>query len=214
MALTASLSQKELERVALLCYSNRPVRVSLATDPTNLLTAESSVADWDAKKISGGGYSDYRGTLGTGSYDASDGRYELPYVDASFTADSTGFSYNYLYVVLGNYVSINIDTIAVTSNVATIVTEEPHGFIAGEYVVLQNTSAGAFDAGYTIISTPTPTSFTVAKVKADQPATADPGTANTVEEETYLHSLMVESPNKVLTAGQTQTYRILFATDN
>jgi GTP cyclohydrolase III len=60
MALTASLSQKELERVAQLAYEGYAVRVSLANDVGATLDAEDTVAAWDALKVSGSGYADFR----------------------------------------------------------------------------------------------------------------------------------------------------------
>lgn len=134
MAITVTLSQKEMERVAGLAYEGQDIRVSLAYDPGSSLSSESTVAACDALKISSGGYSDFTDTIGTGSYDGADGRYEMPQIDAVFTATGAGYTYNTVYVVIGT--------------------------------------------------------------------------------ELYLHSLTVESPNIVMSDGQTQTYRITLATDD
>ena len=101
MALTATLSQKELERVAGLAYEGEDIRVSLANDPGSTLSSESTVAACDALKVSGGGYADFTDTIGSGSYDGSDERYEMPAIDALFSATGVGFTYNTIYVVIG-----------------------------------------------------------------------------------------------------------------
>ena len=43
---------------------------------------------------SGSGYVRYSTTVGAGSYSASNARYELPTIDAAFTATGTGYSYD------------------------------------------------------------------------------------------------------------------------
>ncbi len=102
MATTVTISQKEMERVAGLAYEGLGVRVSLANDIGQTLTAESTVAACDALKVSGGGYADFTTTIGTGAYNATTGRYELPQIDATFTASGGTFSYTTVYVVLGS----------------------------------------------------------------------------------------------------------------
>lgn len=134
MAITAVLSQKEMERVAGLAYEGQAIRVSLAYDPGDTLSSEDTVATWDASKVSGGGYADFNDTIGTGAYDVADQRYEMPQVEAVFTATGAGYTFNKVYVVIGS--------------------------------------------------------------------------------ELYLHSLTTEDPAIIMAAGQTQTYRIILATDD
>lgn len=214
MALTASLSQKEMERVAGLAYEGFAVRVSLANEISGTLDAEDTVAAWDAVKVSGNGYADYKSTIGTGSYDASDQRYELPTFDAEFTASAAGYTYTNVYVVLGTYNSVNITNTELTANVATITTSTAHGFSPGDEVLI----AGATDTDYngyrTIVATPSGTTFTFALVATNKAPAASAGTAATITEETYPHSVLTESPAISLAAGQVQTYRVLLATDD
>lgn len=101
MAIAVTLSQKEMKRVAGLAYEGQGIRVSLAYDPGLSLSSESTVAACDALKISTGGYSDFTSTIGTGSYDIVDQRYEMPQVDAVFTATGAGYTFNTIYVVIG-----------------------------------------------------------------------------------------------------------------
>lgn len=134
MAITATLSQKEMQRVAALAYESKAIRVSLAYDPGNTISSEALVTAWDAAKISGNGYADFTGTIAVGAYDVADQRYEMPQIDATFTATGAGYTYNKVYVVIGT--------------------------------------------------------------------------------ELYVHSVVTENPAIVMAAGQTQTYRIILATDN
>lgn len=101
MAITVTLSQKEMERVAGLAYEGQDIRVSLAYDVGSTLSSESTVAACDALKISSGGYADFTDTITTGAYNPSAQRYEMPQVEATFTATGAGYTYNTVYVVIG-----------------------------------------------------------------------------------------------------------------
>ena len=65
---------------------------------------------------------------------------------------------------------------ALTSNVATLTTSAAHGFTAGREVVVAGVDA-TFNGTYTIVATPTTTTFTYAKTAADVASTAASGTA-------------------------------------
>lgn len=214
MAITASLSQAELQRVAALAYEGVPIRVSLANDTLDAYDVEDTVATWDSIKVSGGGYADFRAVLGTGSYDLSDGRYEMPYIDATFTATGAGFSYDSIYITLGTFTSKNLSTVSVSTNVVTLTTTTSHGLTTGDIVYITTTPASNYEGWRTVTGTPSSTEFTYSAVLPDIGSTAITGTSKKLTEATALHSLLVESPIKNLAAGQTQTYRILLATDN
>lgn len=66
---------------------------------------------------------------------------------------------------------------ALASNVATITTSTAHGFKAGDQVTVSAVDA-TFDGSYTILSTPSTTTFTYAKTAANVTSTAATGTAN------------------------------------
>jgi hypothetical protein len=114
---TTTISQKELARLAASAYEGKSYRVSLGYNNTTGLTSESTTAAWDAVKLSGNGYADVTGTVGTGSYDATDARYEMPQIQAEFTASGGSLTYDTVYVVIdGNtYLhSITVESPAVT----------------------------------------------------------------------------------------------------
>jgi hypothetical protein len=134
MALTTTISSKELERQAALVYEAETLKVMLCQVGVTGYTAEDTVADWQGEEISGNGYVRYSEVIGTGSYSGTEGAYLLPTIDAEFVATSAGYNYD--------RVVIYID--------------------------------GA----------------------------------------TYPHSIIVEDPNIVLSAGQTQTYRINLRQDD
>lgn len=97
MAITTTISTKELERVAALAYEGETLKVMLCSVGVSGYTAETSVTTWQSVEASGSGYVRYSTVIGTGSYNSSTGKYELPAIDAAFT--STG-SYSYDTVVL------------------------------------------------------------------------------------------------------------------
>lgn len=134
MAITVSISQKELARVADLAYEGETIKVMLCSAGVSGFTVESTVADWQTVEQSGNGYVRYSEVVGTGAYNVSNSRYEVPAIDAAFSATGAGYSY---------------DRIIVYINSAT-----------------------------------------------------------------YIHSLIVESPNITLASGQTQTYRIKLICDD
>ena len=134
MAISASISSKELQRVAALAYEGATLKVMLCSIGSSGLTAQSTVSAWQAIEISGNGYTRYSAVIATGAYNATSGRYELPAINAVFTASGTGLSY--------------------------------------DRVVLY------------------------------------------IDGATYPHSVLAESPNITLAAGQTQTYQLSLNTDD
>jgi hypothetical protein len=114
MALTVSLSVKELERVAALAYEGETLKVMLCNVGATGYTSSSTVANWQSVELaSANGYVRASTTIGTGSY--TNNRYELPTYDAEFTATGSGFTY---------------DTIVAYINGATypitVITEDPN----------------------------------------------------------------------------------------
>lgn len=108
MALTTTISSRELQRIASTCYEGKRIRVSLASVQGSGATVESTRVTWDSLKTSGGGYSDFTAVVATGAFDEADSRYEMgeetganTYIDATFTATGVGFSFDRVYVVLG-----------------------------------------------------------------------------------------------------------------
>ena len=121
MAITTSISQAELARVAAAAYQGKTYRVSLAYNDTNGLTAQSTVAAWDALKLSGDGYADITGTIAAGSYDATDARYELPQITATFTANGDNWLYDTVYVVITSGGTSTLHSIIVESPAVTLI---------------------------------------------------------------------------------------------
>jgi hypothetical protein len=134
MATTTTISTKELKRQAAAAFEGKTVKVMLCNVGSTGYDAESTVANWQSAEVSGNGYSRFSATIGTGSYNATSAQYELPVINAAFTANGG---------------TINYDRVVV--------------YINGE---------------------------------------------------TYIHSLAVESPNVILSPGQTQTYAITLAQDD
>jgi hypothetical protein len=100
MALTTTISQKELERVAALAYEGETLKVMLCSVGVSGFTAESTVANWQTVEQSGNGYVRYSELIATGAYDAVDARYEIPALDAAFTATGAGYTYDRIVVYI------------------------------------------------------------------------------------------------------------------
>jgi hypothetical protein len=94
MAITVLISQKELERIAVLAYEGGTLKVALATVGATGYTAESTVANWITVEKSGNGYTQFTQVIPVGAYNATNGRYEIPPIDATFTATGAGYTYD------------------------------------------------------------------------------------------------------------------------
>lgn len=100
MALTTTISQQELARVANLAYEGETLKVMLCSVGVTGYTAESTVANWQSVEQSGNGYVRFSSVIATGSYDAIDARYEIPALDAAFTATGAGYTYDRIVVYI------------------------------------------------------------------------------------------------------------------
>lgn len=100
MAITVSLSQKELKRIADLAYEGETIKVMLCSAGISGFTVESTVADWQTVEQSGNGYVRYSQVVATGAYNVSNGRYEMPAIDAAFSATGAGYSYDRIIVYI------------------------------------------------------------------------------------------------------------------
>ncbi len=100
MALTTTISQKELARVANAAYEGETLKVMLCSVGATGYTAESTVANWQSVEQSGNGYVRFSSVIATGAYDAVDARYEIPALDAAFTASGAGYTYDRIVVYI------------------------------------------------------------------------------------------------------------------
>lgn len=224
MALTISFSPKELERVALSAYAGKRLRVFLATLGTESYTSSTPTATWQTLAITGNGYADYKEIIDIGAYDTTDTRYELGgidttggFIDAEFssTPAGVGFTYNTVVVAVQQESSSNTITYTeISSDVATVTTASAHGLIAGDEVVISGATNTVYDGVYTVLDTPTTTSFTFTKVNADIGSAVSVGTVKTYADTTYPHSVLTESPTITIAPGQVMTYRIQLIVDD
>jgi hypothetical protein len=100
MALTVTISQRELKRIAALGYEGQTLKVMLCSVGASGFTSESTVANWQSVEQSGNGYVRYSEVIATGAYDAVDARYEIPAIDAAFTATGAGYTYDRIVVYI------------------------------------------------------------------------------------------------------------------
>ena len=103
MTLTITITPKELERQAVAAFQGKPFKVFLAYNAAALLGISATTAAWQALELPAtGGYAPVTGSIGTGAYNTSLARYELPVITAQFTGAGTGFVYDTLVVVIDN----------------------------------------------------------------------------------------------------------------
>ncbi len=100
MSLTAVVPQRELAYQADLAFEGETYKLFLALN-SGSLTAESNVSAWEAVEASGGGYAAQTGTIATGSWNGTNGRYELPLLTITVTATGGGFSYDTVVLKVG-----------------------------------------------------------------------------------------------------------------
>lgn len=111
MALTVAISQKELERIAGLAYEGGTLKVLLANVALTGYTAESTVANWITVEQSGNGYVRFSQLIPSGAWNSTNARYEIPAIDAAFTATGAGYSYDRIvYYVDGETYPIGVIT--------------------------------------------------------------------------------------------------------
>jgi hypothetical protein len=118
MALTTTISQKELKRVAGLAYETKTLKVMLCTVGVTGYTAESTVANWQSVESTGTGYVRGSEVIGTGAWDGTDLRYEIPALDFAFTCTSGTYSYDTVVVYINGETYIH--SILVESTLVTI----------------------------------------------------------------------------------------------
>ena len=107
MALTTTISTKELQRVAALAYEGETLKVMLCQAGLTGFTAESTVAQWQTAELSGNGYVRYSEAIGTGAYNAIGGRYEMPAINAEFVASGSGYSYDRIVLYIDGLTTIH-----------------------------------------------------------------------------------------------------------
>jgi hypothetical protein len=100
MALTTTISQKELERVTSLAYEGETLKVMLCSVGVSGFTAESTVTEWQTLEQSGNGYVRFSTVIPEGAYDPIDGRYEIPPIDAAFSATTPGYLFDRIIVYI------------------------------------------------------------------------------------------------------------------
>jgi hypothetical protein len=121
MAITTTISQAELARLAAAAYEGLSYRICLALNGGSGKTANSTVAQWDTVELSGNGYARFEGTIGTGSWDSTDLRYEMPVIDAEFQASGGTLAYDTVYTVIDNGVTETLHSIIVEAPSVTLV---------------------------------------------------------------------------------------------
>lgn len=91
----------ELARQMAQCLEGRAYKVFLALNPGGL-GLSSTVAQWEAAELAAAnGYAPFTGTFGVGAWNAGTLQYELPAVNASFTASGAGFTYDTVVIAVG-----------------------------------------------------------------------------------------------------------------
>ncbi len=120
MPLSTVLSEKELERVAALAYEGETLNVMLCEAGSTGFDANSTVAEWQTAELNDFGYSRFSILIPPGFYDGVELRYQIPAIDAEFSAVAPGFSYDRVIVYIDG-----------STYVHSVITEDPNITLAG-----------------------------------------------------------------------------------
>lgn len=89
------ISPDALGKQAQLTYEGRSYRFFLAYRNGATLTQANLISAWNGVKLTAGnGYAEVTGTIGSGSWNSGNARYELPQFVMSLTASGSGFTYD------------------------------------------------------------------------------------------------------------------------
>jgi hypothetical protein len=120
MALTTIISDKELERVAALVYEGQTLEVMLCSVGESGFTANSTVAEWQTIEQSGAGYTRFSVEIEEGSYNEAESRYEIPAIDAAFSAVNPGYIYDRVVIYIEG-----------ATHIHSLIVENPNITLAG-----------------------------------------------------------------------------------
>lgn len=94
------ITNGELEHEYGLILNGQAFKVFAAV--TGSLTATSTLAAWEAAELAASnGYAAVTGTVGSGSLNATTGRWESPVLSGAFTATGAGFQYDAVIIKIG-----------------------------------------------------------------------------------------------------------------
>jgi hypothetical protein len=97
------ISPDALGKQAQLAYEGKAYKMLLAYRNGTVLTQASLMTAWNAVKLAAGnGYAEVTGTIGTGSFNSGNARYELPQFTMSLTATGSGFTYDSILLQVDN----------------------------------------------------------------------------------------------------------------
>ena len=89
------ISPDALGKQAQLTYEGKSYRMYLAYRNGTVLTQASLISAWNAVKLTAGnGYAELTGTIGSGSWNSGNARYELPQFQMALTASGSGFTFD------------------------------------------------------------------------------------------------------------------------
>lgn len=200
-----TLTPRALERQGKLAYQGWAYRMFLALDTLSTLTNNSLASAWLDLEASGDGYKPLSGVIQPGTFNTATGRWEQPAISWGFTGEGTGYSFTHRCLLLSRLTTdvADVETAAILSNVATVVTVAAHGFEVGDEVLIAG-ATGGFNGLHIVATVPTADTFTFALTAANAGGSAVGGTVTRTEPEQYLEGLQAYSPQVVLAAGQSR----------
>ena len=97
------ISPDALGKQAQLTYEGKTYKLMLCFRDGTVLTQASLMSAWNAVKLTNGnGYIEKTGTIGTGSFNSGNARYELPQFTLSLTASGSGFTFDAIVLQVDN----------------------------------------------------------------------------------------------------------------
>jgi hypothetical protein len=97
------ISPDALGKQMQLAYEGKGYKMLLAYRNGATLTQDSLMSAWNAVKLSAvNGYAEKTGTIGNGSWNSGNARYELPQFQMALTASGAGFTYDAIVLQVDN----------------------------------------------------------------------------------------------------------------
>ena len=155
MTISSEISTKELDRTAIRAYEGKTLKVFLANGDGNQ-TVDSLISEWRAFELPAlAGYVEVSEVIAAGAYDNTTLSYNLPTINAAYTASGGSLSWNDIIVYVDDpllQAETRTDAFIVSTTGSTITASTgdfaADGFVAGEYVTISG--SGSNDGTYEI----------------------------------------------------------------
>lgn len=228
MAVTTTVTQAELARVMATAYTGRQVAVALV-NASDVPSVNAGIAAWLRYELPpSNGYARFvSSTLNDGAYSAGNTRWQHEPIPVEFTATDGSLSYTHLVAIIGGAATGQVGaaltaTTAVNASTDRI-TVTGHGLTTGAPIGITVDSGGTLPGGltagtlyYALVVDADTISLMVSPTgtTAIDLTTTGTGTLRIRNCAGTIHSVMTETAQVTIAAGQTIAYQFTVAVDD